>query len=100
MESPRIDAGSVTTTTPFGSITVTPDGWKHLDANRGETRAWANRPGAVWPCSYLTDSPITATFDPGGNLVDYTGAEDAPAHELSAWADDVAELAGVPIYPA
>jgi hypothetical protein len=54
--------------------------------------AWANKPGARWPCSELAryDAPVFACFDSRGNLVD-TNAEIGGA-EFNAWSSDV--LAG------
>lgn len=35
-----------------------------------DTYAWANRPGAIWPCSFLAGKTLFAEFD-DGDLVDY-----------------------------
>ncbi len=39
-----------------------------LSAN--DTRKWANRPGATWPCSRLSGKKLFAEFDTNG-LLDY-----------------------------
>jgi len=52
------------------------------------------RPGSRWLASVLAGSDIDVTFDADGSLIDVECAEDVPAHELTAWSDDVKSLLG------
>jgi hypothetical protein len=76
--------------TDYGNVHVHPHGvtvW----ATGSQLHAWANRPGAHWPCSELAEaSEISATFDAHG-LVDLIGDDciDLSADELTAWSSDV-----------
>jgi hypothetical protein len=84
-----------TTCTPYGDVTITPHGVV-IEAHAGQLGAWARKPSASWPCSYLDDlNDIRAHFDAHG-LVDLdsssdepTGERELPADELSAWSSDV-----------
>ena len=79
-----------TTATEYGTATIGADSVQ-VAANGSQLRAWANRPGAHWPCSELAEaSEITAAFDTNG-LYDLTGddAIDLSGDELSAWTSDV-----------
>ncbi len=61
-----------------------------------DTETWANRPGALWPCSTLADKALYAEFD-GPDLVEYTVTgftltvdklDDIPADEFNAITSD------------
>lgn len=58
-----------------------------------DTYNWAHRPGATWPCSFLSDRQVFAEFDLAGDLVDLQidggrGDQDCPADEFTACIDD------------
>jgi hypothetical protein len=61
-----------------------------LSAN--DTREWARRPDAMWPCSFLSGRRMTAEFEAGGLVglrVDGgRGDQDCPSDELNAIASD------------
>jgi len=86
----------------FGTVRVLGDS-VYVYGDRDRLKAWASRPGAVWPCSTLVDySNVFAAFELAtGDLVeletrgiDYRG-DCLAAEELSAWADDCLAAAGV-----
>ena len=57
-----------------------------------DTYTWANRPGALWPCSTLAGKTLYAEFD-GPDLVamsvdDGHGDQDIPADEFNAITSD------------
>lgn len=59
-----------------------------------DTYEWAHKPGASWPCSFLSDRRLFAEFEPNGDLVDLSidggnGDQDCPADELNAIIDDL-----------
>lgn len=59
-----------------------------------ETRAWARKPGAIWPCSFLSGRAVVAEFDPRGDLVDLSidggkGDQDCPCDEFNAIMEDM-----------
>lgn len=60
-----------------------------LSAN--DTYKWARKPGAAWPCSFLSNKRLFAKFD-AGDLVDYTingkEAPNVPADEFNAITSD------------
>jgi hypothetical protein len=69
----------MTHTTEYGSVTIS------------QLRAWAARPGHLWPCSELAEvSYVFAAFDTNG-LVDLLGDDsiELSGDELSAWSSDV-----------
>lgn len=54
-----------------------------------DTYSWAHKPGAAWPCSFLSGRRLFAEFDSRGDLVDLSidggrGDQDCPSHELDA----------------
>lgn len=60
-----------------------------------ETEDWATRPGAAWPCSFLSGRRVVAVFEPNGDLVDLAidggrGDQDCPSDELGAIVSDLA----------
>lgn len=56
-----------------------------------ETRDWAHRPGAAWPCSTLSAHRLVVALDGSGDLVDFGGPGDADGRELTAMlADELA----------
>lgn len=62
-----------------------------LSAN--DTYAWANRPGAAWPCSFLAGKRLFAEFD-DGDLVDYAvdgKCGEVPVDEFNAITSDFLE---------
>ena len=61
-----------------------------------DTYRWANRPGALWPCSTLAGSSLFVQIDKGtGDLVDTDAGEDVDGHELSALIDDLVVPAAI-----
>ena len=53
-----------------------------------DTYGWAHKSGAAWPCSFLSDRRVGASFDSDG-LADLTidggrGDQECPSDELSA----------------
>jgi hypothetical protein len=81
MRPVHTESGSVTS----GTV------WEAMVATGSQVRAWADRPGARWPCSELAEaSQIVASFDSGG-LVDLDGDDciDLSGDELNAWTSDV-----------
>lgn len=59
---------------PDGSIT-------RAYASAQATRAWATRPGQVWPGSSIAGHRVRADFDRSGDLVDLTvDGRSCPAH--------------------
>jgi hypothetical protein len=57
-----------------------------LLVSAAETKAWAHRPHAVWPCSQLAGHRFRAAFDQGG-LIEFTidGRDgDVDANEFNA----------------
>ena len=72
----------------------------YLWLSASETSAWARKPGAAWPCSFLAGRRVFAAFDRNG-LCDLSidggrGEQDAPGDELSAiCADYLAPLVPV-----
>jgi len=90
-----------TINTDYGNAEIRPRGVT-ITANGSELRAWAARPGAVWPCSELAEaSEISAHFDAHG-LVDLTGDDciDLTADEFNAWSSDVLRVALPKDHPA
>lgn len=58
-----------------------------------DTRGWAHKPGAVWPCSFLSGRRLFAEFDARGDLVDMyvdggRGNQDCPSDEFDAIVSD------------
>ena len=54
-----------------------------------DTYDWANKPGASWPCSFLSNRRVVAVFEDNGDLVDLAidggrGDQDCPADEFNA----------------
>ena len=65
-----------------------------LSAN--DTYDWAHKPGAAWPCNFLSNKRIFAEFN-GGDLIDVAinggrGDQDCPGHEFNAIMSDSANL--------
>lgn len=65
----------------------------HLWASAHDTRQWARKPGAAWPCSTLSGSRFFAAFDTNG-LYEFTvnGREpstDIDGNEFSAICADL-----------
>ena len=59
-----------------------------------DTADWARKPGAAWPCSWLSGRRLFVAFDSGG-LVDLQvdggkGDQDCPVDELNAIVADFA----------
>ena len=57
-----------------------------------DTYDWAHKPGAAWPCSFLSGRKLFIGIDDGGNLVDMSidagrGDQSCPADELNAIMD-------------
>ncbi len=84
--------------TVIGLVKVHDDGSHTITANADELYEWANRSGARWPCSSLSDLDLlVATFEHNGDLVDLQIAPpemaryDVPIDEFNAWSDDVRE---------
>jgi hypothetical protein len=64
----------------------------HIWLSPNETQAWAHRPGAAWPCSFLSNRRLYAEFDSNG-LCDLLinsgrGDQDCPNDEFSAIVSD------------
>ena len=64
-----------------------------LSMSANDTYAWANKPGACWPCSTLAGRRFVAEFDSYGDLIDFAinggrGNQDCDAAELNAITDD------------
>ena len=68
-----------------------------------DTQAWANRPGAGWPCSVAAGHSLFAEFDEG-DLVDVKLAgradEDLPGDEFNALTSDFLRALSGPDHPA
>jgi hypothetical protein len=63
-----------------------------LSAN--DTYSWAHKPGASWPCSFLSGRRVVAEFDRHGDLVDLSidggrGDQDCPCDEFDALVEDM-----------
>ena len=59
-----------------------------------ETREWAHKDGASWPCSFLSGRRLFAEFDRNGDLVDLAidggrGNQDCPNDEFYAIVSDM-----------
>lgn len=70
-------------------VDKTPTGGSLVAISASETRAWANRFGATWPCSKLAGRTVHATFDKRGDLVELEldrgkGDQDTPCDEFDA----------------
>ena len=64
-----------------------------LSMSANDTRAWANKPGARWPCSTLSGRRFFAEFDSFGDLIDLSidggrGDQDCDGGEFNAIVDD------------
>lgn len=85
------DAADMRHVGEFGTVTVLADRVA-VTATERQLRAWARRPGMVWPCSALARiEQLRCEFDSGG-LLDLTvrnGDDDVPADEFNAWSSDV-----------
>jgi hypothetical protein len=71
---------------------ITPSGTK-LWLSSKDTYDWANKAGASWPCSQLSDRRVFVEFDRSGDLVDFVidggkGEQDCDSHELNAITSD------------
>ena len=76
-----------------------------LSAN--DTRSWASRPGAHWPCSTLAGKRVWAYFDTRGDLIDVTvngtggcQVDEMDGHEFSAITSDFLRDRYGPDHPA
>jgi hypothetical protein len=72
-----------------------------------DTRAWASRPGAAWPCSTLSGRRVMARFDDCGDLVDLLidgdyqrEDDDVDGHEFTAMSSDFLREQYGPDHPA
>lgn len=94
----------MTTATTYGTVTRD-DAGTEVFGTEDELRAWATRPGAIWPCSALAGCRygLAVDFDPRGDLIDIRGDDetsDLMADELNAWTSDVLREAGYLCHPA
>lgn len=69
------------------------DGSVKLWLSTNDTYRWANKIGAYWPCSFLSDKRLFAKFAGNGDLVDMAvnggrGNQDCPADEFNAITTD------------
>lgn len=74
-------------------LKVHDDGSKLLWLSADDTWYWANNPGALWPCSFLSGKRLFVKFDANGDLVDLIvnggrGDQDCPSDELNAMTED------------
>ena len=76
-----------------------------LSAN--DTRTWASRPGAAWPCSTLAGKRVWVYYDGSGDLIDITvngnggrAVGDVDGAELDAITSDFLREQYGPDHPA
>jgi len=72
---------------------------------RDDTRAWASRPGAAWPCSTLAGRRVFAQFDREGDLIELLvdgilAGDDVDGHEFTAMSSDFLREEYGPDHPA
>lgn len=65
------------------------NGYTKIWLSANDTRDWAHKAGASWPCSTLSGKHLFAEFEPSGDLVEFNlnngrGDQDCPADELNA----------------
>ena len=78
--------------TPYGAVLHVGNKGYLIDANDAQLYAWANKPGAWWPCSELVElNTISVALEGNGDLVELVTDPDGidiPGDELNAWIED------------